>query len=331
MCRMLQRITSVADALDQIRNLDWIADSDSGDRPNPYGGYWYRGEAKQYASKLIPKAFRRAAQGHENYHLAFYKGQSSLLYFQNEFMHELPTGSSSLDWLCYSQHHALPTRLVDFTRNLLIALYFATEIDAHEPSDGSLYVLSPVRLNETSVFQRCVFGSKEFSANLRAEMSRNYSLIYLISELSKRYSEQYMREYLLRLIDCFREDNLSTNLPSRGSFECILRQFRSTDDVSLPFLLSPVAFFPRISNERLRRQSAAFVIFGGGGIDNVYFDPITLYDFNIQHNFYVEFIIERNHKQNIRNELEMMGIHLGSIFPEPEYTAQNIASNLSYN
>lgn len=43
------------------------------------------------------------------------------------------------------QHHGTPTRLLDWTENVLIALYFAVK-DSPEV-DGEIWTLYPLRLN----------------------------------------------------------------------------------------------------------------------------------------------------------------------------------------
>jgi hypothetical protein len=56
-----------------------------------------------------------------------------------------PLISDHLTWLYLAQHYGLPTRLLDWTWNALVALFFAVEL--HPEKDGCLWALDTTRLH----------------------------------------------------------------------------------------------------------------------------------------------------------------------------------------
>gem|GEM_PF-4180227 len=55
-------------------------------------------------------------------------------------------------WIAFAQHHGEPTRLLDVTRNPLVALYFAASEDPDE--DGAIYVYTELWNPETPLKSR---------------------------------------------------------------------------------------------------------------------------------------------------------------------------------
>jgi len=57
--------------------------------------------------------------------------------------------SNDWGWVCLAQHHGVPTRLLDWSENPLIGLYFAVEFDESDRGavDGKLFSLDPDLLN----------------------------------------------------------------------------------------------------------------------------------------------------------------------------------------
>jgi hypothetical protein len=103
---------------------------------------WYRGHRDQ-SWRLEPSAFR--SSGHregERAMLARFRQEAASTGLQYAF--------DEWGWITFAQHHALPTRLLDWSQSPLVALFFACELapgDAVEP-DGELFLIHPNDLNQ---------------------------------------------------------------------------------------------------------------------------------------------------------------------------------------
>ena len=98
-------------------------------------GFAYRGISnKEY--KLRPRVLNEkiCTVDHENY-------RKPLLTFQRESSSYLRNicGNDELSWMLYAQHYGVPTRLLDFSTNPLVALYFACQ---DQTADGALWIIN---------------------------------------------------------------------------------------------------------------------------------------------------------------------------------------------
>lgn len=109
---------------------------------------WFRGHSRAVGS-LVPRLFRPE---YRDPLLSVFRPDLEMSTIEAFKRHafivsdvRLPPDDDRLGWLCVMQHYRTPTRLLDWTENALVALYFA--VSAHGSEDGEVWAMLPWALN----------------------------------------------------------------------------------------------------------------------------------------------------------------------------------------
>lgn len=273
---------------------------------------WFRGQTDEKWG-LVPAVFR--AIGNKRY-----DEQKMFYHFQNENPSYEGSHTSAFDWLCLMQHYNLPTRLLDWTENMLVALFFSVydpycgDFACNDKYDGAIYAIDPEKLNcETRVNQVSLGICSPNSADvvIRSHMALSKSVRDLYFQMKKS-------GVFLDVCEIF-------GFPSPLDIKGFESQFNSQ-------FLGPVAVFPKRINLRMTPQASVFTIFGSvkrvdeenkAFIDDGLLD-LTRSKFS---NTLKKFIIPKEKKEKIRMDLRKIGMHIGTVFPELEYKAKAISEN----
>lgn len=233
-----REIKSVSDLLTNLKS----------DLNQVKGPVWYRGHARE-SWELIPSLFRPENQNFTELELLREFKQDALLLV--EFEPKTP-----IEWLFVMRHNHMPTRLLDWTENPLMALHFAlfnnSEMDAAE--NGVLWMLSPLELNS-------------LTSSVKGDV-----------------------------LPSFEEDrfDLSQWTPEKFS------------DPREKVEHKPIAFLAPRNSARMQAQQSVFTIH--------HKLKISLEDGDSK--FVWRYIIPKDKKKDILNELHLLGINIFQLFPE---------------
>lgn len=244
---------------------------------------WFRGESRVYTVPLQPSIFRG-----DGYH------ETSLCHSFCANTNHINDEDGILNLLTTMQHYGAPTRLLDWSENPLVALFFAVQ---EEDQDGRLYVLDSGALNSIAC------NSDNMHSPLI--MTHPFALIRAAMSIHNLTSE------LLRGETFFKFSSRDRELVAAHIQHQELARY-------------PIAFAPNRTNLRMVGQSSVFTVHGGKFFpydvvpaDDLIATPIPLIDINSRYSdrpFLSCHDIGREAKRHILEQLIAIGIHEGSIY-----------------
>ena len=200
---------------------------------------------------------------------------------------------TQLEKLVEMQHYGLPTRLLDITRNPLVALYFACE--SEKDSYGELVLVSAD--NQSTVY----------SLDERVSVLANLSVLTYEQQCELYY-------YAVNDNDVEQEKNASVAL--RKLAQAVRKDLGvSTVQIDGPELLRNYIVNVIKHNSRIARQDGAFIICGLSQ------DSIEEFRYTKDGK---RIIVLINNKQEILKQLDVFKINHATLFPEIECVAEYI-------
>lgn len=255
---------------------------------------WFRGHSQVFPT-LQPKVFRDPGVDDparwEDFVVQNFKTIARSL------ERRLPARDSYFEWLLWMQHHGTQTRLLDWSANVLVALYFAARDDPD--ADGELWELDPVSLNSR--------------LGLSTVAPQDNPLVRLMA------AEAFLP--LGELID-FGERLEKTAWGGGGP-----RYYKHGDEEraeprSLP--RSPLAVFPHWLFQRMRAQRSTFTMHPlpthGSGLCEALRGPPDL----------VRYLVPATRKKEILSVLDRIGYAEHDLFQDLDSIGRSVENTLRY-
>ncbi len=262
---------------------------------------WFRGEPANPPESLLPRLFRGDVNKgiqRENILLQNFRMKAPSLGLKNT-----PQRDHTDEWLFLAQHVGLPTRLLDWTEGLFIALFFALK-----ESSPAIWMLDPAELNNKSLNKPMKGNEYGLTWFNRAQLPLNkeeylYAQLLLLDEsLGETDKDKVGRSQ--KLIELF---NLRNNISSAN--------IRGTWEKDKPSMELPVAIHPTYVHERMHTQKSRFTVHGKKkqSISNLVDSRVLR-----------KYVIPSSNKETFTSDLHMIGFTNTSVYPDLDNLAMEL-------